>query len=100
MNFLNNCSVYLKGKFTEELRHFPFQVFKRGIVVKTAVIIDFIFGSSDKDMLVPFVGEIPHVADGNINVLIFRTAFDKGRKAVVVSSNVDKGPMVCFAYRF
>ena len=66
---------------------------QRGIVVKTASVIDFVLCRSYEDMVVPFVAEIPDVADGNVHKLVL-AALDKGGKAIMVSSIVYKLPMI------
>ena len=72
-------------------------MFQCGIVVKTASVIDFVLRRSYEDMVVPFVAEIPDVADGDIHKLVL-AALNKGGKAIMVSSNVDKLPMICLAH--
>ena len=58
-------------------------------MVKTASVIDFVFRRANEDVSVPFVVEIPDVADGDVDAFVF-SAFDKDRKTVMVSAYVDK----------
>jgi len=44
-------------------------------------------------MVVPFIAEIPDVADRDVHKLVL-TALDKGRKAIVVSANIDELPVI------
>lgn len=67
-------------------------------MVESAAVILFIFCRANEDMVIPFVAEIPDVADRDVNAFVFR-AFDKSRKAVVVFIDVDELPMVIAAYR-
>ena len=62
-------------------------------MIKTASVIDFVFRGSNENMVVPFIAEIPDVADRDVHKLVL-TALDKGRKAIVVSANIDELPMV------
>ena len=50
-------------------------------------------------MSVPFVVEIPDVADGDVDAFVF-SAFDKDRKAVMVSAYVDELPVIIPAHCF
>ena len=50
-------------------------------------------------MVVPFVAEIPDVADGDVNAFVFRT-LDKSGKAIMVSSDVDELPVIFTAHCF
>lgn len=68
-------------------------------MVKTASVIDFVFRRANEDMVVPFVTEIPDVADGDVNAFVFR-AFDESGETVMVSSNVDELPVIFFAHCF
>ena len=67
-------------------------------MVKSAVIILLVLGFAYQNVVVPFVGEKPNVAYGNVNALVFRT-LDKCRKAVMISSDVHELPMILLAYR-
>ena len=74
-------------------------MFKACVVVKTASVIDFVFRCANEYIAVPFVAEIPDVADRYIHKLVL-TALDKGRKAVVVSAYIDELPVIFFAHCF
>lgn len=74
-------------------------MFKACVVVKTASVIDFVFRCANEDIAVPFIAEIPDVADRDVHKLVL-TALDKGRKAIVVSANIDELPMVIPAHCF
>ena len=68
-------------------------------MIETASVIDFVFCRANENMVVPFIVEIPDVADGDVNAFVFR-AFDKCRKAVMVPSDVDELPVIFTAHCF
>ena len=68
-------------------------------MIETAPVIDFVFCRANENMVVPFVAEIPDVADGDVNVFVFRT-LDKSRKAIMVFSDVDELPVIFTAHCF
>ena len=74
-------------------------MFKACVVVKTASVVDFVFCRANEDIVVPFVAEIPDVADRYVHKLVL-AALDKGRKAVVVSAYIDELPVIFFAHCF
>ena len=74
-------------------------MFKACVVVKTASVVDFVFCRANEDIVVPFVAEIPDVADRYIHKLVL-AALDKGRKAVVISSYVDELPVIIPTHLF
>ena len=67
-------------------------------MVESAAVVLFVLRRADEDMPVPFVGEIPHVRDGNVDTLVFR-ALDERRKAEAIFPHVDELPMDFFAMR-
>ena len=68
-------------------------------MIETASVIDFVFCRANENMVVPFVAEIPDVADGYVNAFVLHT-FDKSGKAIMVFSNVDELPVIFTAYCF
>lgn len=53
-------------------------------MIETAPVIDFVFRRANENMVVPFVAEIPDVADGYVNAFVLR-AFDESGKAKILS---------------
>lgn len=68
-------------------------------MVETAFVVLFVFCRADENAVIPLVGKVSDVAYGNVHAFIFR-ALDKGRKAVVITPDVDKPPMIFFAHCF
>lgn len=68
-------------------------------MVEAASVVLFVFCRSDEDMTVPFVREVPDIRNGYIHASVLRT-LDKGREAIVVSSDIDELPMIFAAYSF
>ena len=68
-------------------------------MIETGPVIDFVFRRANENMVVPFVAEIPDVADGYVNAFVLR-AFDESGKAIMVSSYVDELPVIFTAHCF
>ena len=62
-------------------------------MIETAFVINFVFRRANENVIVPFIIEIPDVADGDVNTFVFR-ALDESGEAVVVFSDVDELPVI------
>ena len=91
--------LYLLKPAYRPRSRFHVQSVKSCIVVKTASVIDFVFRGSNENMVVPFIAEIPDVADRDVHKLVL-TALDKGGKAIVISAYIDELPVIFFAHCF
>ena len=68
-------------------------------MIETAPVIDFVFRRANENMVVPFIAEIPDVADGDVNAFVFCT-LDKNGETVMISSDVDELPVIFTAHCF
>lgn len=65
-------------------------------MIHASVVISLVLCRPYENVIVPFIIEVPHVANGEINVLALRIS-DKGGKVVVIAPDIHEFPPVEFA---
>lgn len=68
---------------------------KASVVIHASVVISLVPCRPYENVVVPFIIEVPHVANGEVNVLVLRIS-DKGRKVVMIAPDIHKFPTVKF----
>ena len=65
-------------------------------MIHASVVISLVLCGANQYVIVPLIIEVPHVANGEVNVLS-RFVTDKGRKVVVIAPDIHEFPAVKFA---
>ena len=68
---------------------------KASVVIHASVVISLVPCRPYENMVVPLIIEVPHVANGEVNVPILRIS-DKGGKVVMIAPDIHEFPTIEF----